>query len=140
MADSVPSAAVPAPTTLLAALLAAAALAAGCGSDDESEVREALDRYAKAVATKDYQTICDELLAEELKANLRSVQAPCETAIQRGFREVDRPTIAVRSVKVDGDTATAVARSDAANQEPSEDTIRLVKEDGDWKVVALSSE
>jgi ketosteroid isomerase-like protein len=131
---------VPAPRILIPALLAAAALIAACGGDDEADVREALDRYGKAVAAKDYQTICDELLADDLKANLRRVQAPCETALQRGFREVERPTITIRSVKIDGDTASAVARSDAANQEPSEDTIRLVKEDGEWKVVALSSE
>ena len=130
----------PAPRTLLAALLAATALLTACGADDEADVRATVERYAKAVAAKDYQTLCDEILADELIENLRRVQAPCETALQRGFREVDRPTITVRSVKLDGDTATALARSDAANQEPSEDTIRLVKEDGDWKIVALSSE
>ena len=129
----------PAPTRLLAAVLAAAALLSACGEDDESAVRETLERYAKAVESKDYQTICDELLAQDLLENLRRVQAPCETAIQGGLRDVDRPTITIRSVKVDGDTASAVARSDAANQEPSDDTIRLVKEDGAWKVVALSS-
>jgi hypothetical protein len=132
---------VPAPTrTLLALLAATALLAAGCGDDDEADVRETLDRYTKAVAAKDYQTICDDLLAEELTENLRSSNYPCETALQRGFGGVERPTIEIRSVKLDGDTATAVARSDAANQEPSVDTIRLVKADGDWKVVALSSE
>ena len=129
----------PAPRTLIAATLACAALLAACGQDDETAVRETLERYAKAVESKDYQTICDELLAQDLLENLRRVQAPCETAIQGGLRDVERPTITIRSVKVDGDTATAVARSDAANQEPSDDTVRLVKEDGDWKVVALSS-
>jgi hypothetical protein len=130
---------VPAPRTLLALLLTASALLAGCGGDDEADVRAALERSAKAVETKDYQALCDELLAKELLDNLKNIQAPCETAIQGGLREVDRPTITIRSVKIDGDTASAVARTDAANQEPSDDTIRLVKEDDDWKVVALSS-
>jgi ketosteroid isomerase-like protein len=131
---------VPAPRTLTAALLAAACAAAGCGADDEADVRETLGRYTKAVAAKDYQTLCDELLAQELIDNLRRVNAPCEIALKSGFRDVERPTITVRSVKIDGDSATAVAQSDAANQEPSVDTIRLVKQDGEWKVVALSSE
>jgi hypothetical protein len=132
---------VPAPRTPFIALLVTAALLVGaCGGDDETEVRETLDRYTKAIAAKDYQTLCDELLAQELIDNLKRVNAPCETALQRGFREVEQPTIAVRSVKIDGDTATAVARSDAANQEPSVDTIKLVKQDGDWKVIELTSE
>jgi hypothetical protein len=125
---------------VLALLAATAVLAAGCGGDDEADVRETLDRYGKAVAAKDYQTLCDELLAQDLIDNLKQVNAPCEIALQKGFKEVEQPTIAVRSVKIDGDTATAVARSDAANQEPSVDTIRLVKEAGDWRIVALSSE
>ena len=131
----------PARRTTLAALLAAAALAgAGCGGDDEADVRETLDRYVKAIQAKDYQTICDDIFSERLIEKLRGVNLPCETALQRGFAEVERPTIAVRRVKIDGDTASAVARSDAANQEPSEDTIRLAKEDGTWRIVALSSE
>ena len=131
----------PAPRTLAAALLVAVALAvAGCGADDEADVRETLDRYVAAIQSKDYQTICDDIFSERLIEKLRGVNLPCETALQRGFTEVERPTITVRSVKIDGDNASAVARSDAANQEPSEDTIRLSKEDGKWKIVALSSE
>ena len=125
---------------MLAVLLVAAAALAGCGTDDESAVRDTLESYTESIAAKDYQTLCDELLAQDLIDNLKRLNAPCETALQRALRDVERPTIAIRSVKIDGDSATAVARSDAANQEPSVDTIGLVKEDGEWKVVALSSE
>ena len=129
----------PAPKPLILALLcAAAATAGGCG-DDEEDVRDTLSRYAQAVEKKDYQELCDELLAKQLLDNLQTVGLPCELALQRGFADVQKPSITVRSVKIDGDEATAVARTDAANQEPSEDTIRLVKEDGDWKIFALSS-
>ena len=131
----------PALRTAATAVLAAVALAvAGCGGDDEADVRETLDRYVKAIQGSDYQTICDDIFSQRLIEKLRGVNLPCETALQRGFAEVERPTITVKSVKIDGDNASAVARSDAANQEPSEDTIRLSKEDGKWKIVALSSE
>ena len=129
----------PAPKPLILALLCAvAAMAGGCG-DDEEDVRDTLSRYAKAVEQKDYQELCDELLAKQLLDNLQTVGLPCELALQRGFADVQKPSITVRNVKIDGDEATAVARTDAANQEPSEDTIRLVKEDGDWKIFALST-
>lgn len=131
----------PAPRTALTTLIAALALAlAGCGADDEGDVRDTLERYGKAVQAKDYQTICDDIFSERLIEKLRGVNLPCETALQRGFADVERPTIAVKRVKIDGDRASALARSDAANQEPSEDTIQLAKEDGGWRIVALSSQ
>jgi len=130
---------VPTLRTLLPAALCAAALASGCGADDERDVRDTLERYATAVERQDYQALCDELLSDQLVENLREVGYPCEIALQRGFADVEKPSISVRRVKIDGNTASAVARTDAANQEPSEDTIRLAKEDGRWKIFDLSS-
>ena len=122
---------------MVALLCAAAGGAAACGGDDERDVRDTLNRYATAVEKKDYQELCDKLLADQLLENLRNVGLPCEVALQRGFAEVEKPTITVRSVKIEGDEASAVARTGAANQSPSEDTIRLVKEDGEWKIFDL---
>ena len=129
----------PAPRSLVAVALAAAAMLSACGRSEEREVRETLEEYAQAVERKDYQALCDDLLAARLIENLRRVGAPCEIALQQGLGDVEKPSIVVESVKVDGDTASAVARTDAANQEPSKDTIRLAKEDGDWKIFDLSS-
>ncbi len=125
--------------TLAALLSAGALLATGCGADDEGDVRATLEQYVKAIQSRDYQTICDDIFSQRLIDKLREVNLPCETALQRGFKDVESPTIQVRSVKIEGDSASAVARSDAANQEPSEDTIRLAKEDGRWKIIALST-
>ncbi len=129
----------PAPRTVLASLLAAAALLSACGRSEERDVRDTLERYAQAIERKDYQALCDDLLAEELIENLRTVGAPCEIALRRGLKDVEKPTIAIESIKVDGNTATAVARTDAANEEPSKDTIRLAKQDGKWKIADLTS-
>jgi ketosteroid isomerase-like protein len=124
---------------VLASLLAAAALLSACGRSEERDVRDTLERYAQAIERKDYQALCDDLLAEELIENLRTVGAPCEIALRRGLKDVEKPTIAIESIKVDGNTATAVARTDAANEEPSKDTIRLAKQDGKWKIADLTS-
>jgi hypothetical protein len=130
---------VPAPRTLLAALLSAAALLAACGSDDEADVRATLSAFGDATAEKDYQRLCDELLSPELIEQVRRVNLPCEVALRTGFEDVERPRIEVRSVKIDGDTASAEVRSTAANQEPSIDTVRLVKVDGKWRIASLTS-
>lgn len=129
----------PAPRTALALTLALAAVLPACGRSDERDVRDTLERYAQAIERKDYQALCDDLLSRRLIDNLRRVNAPCETALQQGLAGVEKPSIEVESVKVDGDTASAVARTDAANEEPSKDTIRLAKEDGAWKIFDLTS-
>jgi ketosteroid isomerase-like protein len=130
---------VPAPKAILATLAAASLLLAACGRDDEGDVRATLERYAAAVETKDYQTICDDLLSERLIEKLRSANFPCETAFKRGLGDVQEPAITVKRVKIDGDSASAVARTEARGEEPSEDTIGLVREDEKWKIVSLSS-
>ncbi|MDQ3740077.1 MAG: nuclear transport factor 2 family protein [Actinomycetota bacterium] len=129
----------PTPKPLLAALLAAAALLAGCGGDDEADVRDTLNAFAEATAKKDYQRMCDELLAPELIEQIRRVNLPCEVALRTGLEDVENPRLEVRSIKLDGDTATAQVHSTASNQEPSDDTVRLVKVDGGWRIASLAS-
>ncbi len=128
------------PARTLLALLAVAALAvAGCGGEsEEKEVRSTLDRFASATASKDYQTICD-LLSRDLVDEVRKVNLPCEVAFKRGLEDVEKPSLRVQRVVVDGKTARATVRSSAANQQPSEDEVRLVKEEGEWRVASLAS-
>ena len=129
------------PTRPLAAalcLLVALALTA-CGRDDEAEVRATLDRFATATAEKDFQTICDRVFAAELVEQVRQ-SVPCELALRNSdLGDAEQPKLEVRSVEVDGDRASAVVRTSAANQPPSEDTVRLVREGEEWRVAALAS-
>ena len=129
---------------LAAPLLVLVVLVAGCGDagpSEEQAVRATLDRYARAVAAKDYDTLCDELFAPELLRGARSQGLPCETALATGLDGVRRPTARVGEVVVDeqASSATARVRTDAANQPPSQDTVRLVRRDGRWRIIALAS-
>ncbi len=127
----------------IAALLVALAVP-GCGGSEPSEeqaVRATVERYAAAVAAKDYDTLCDELFAPELLRGARAQGLPCETALATGLDDVERPSARVGPVAVDeaAGSATARVRTDAANQPPSEDTVRLVRRDGRWRIIALAS-
>ena len=122
------------------ALVLALPFAAGCGSDDEGDVRDTLAAFAEATAKKDYQRICDDLLAPALLENLRRTNLPCEVALKTGLEDRRRPQLRVLSVRVDDDTASARVRSTAEGEEPSEDIVQLVKVDGDWRIASLSSE
>lgn len=128
------------PTRLTTVLAAVAALAlTACGTDEEAEVRDTLDAFAQATAQKDYQRLCDELFAASLVQQVTKV-LPCEQALSRSdLATATDPKLEVQSVTVEGESATAKVRSSAANQKPSSDTVKLAKEDGEWRVVSLAS-
>ena len=106
--------------------------------DRTKEVRDTLDRYAEATRDKDYQTLCDDLYASVLLERLRAAGLPCEVALRPKLEELRNPQLQVLSVRIDGDKASARARSSAVGEPTSVDTIGLVREDEAWKVSSLS--
>ena len=125
----------------LAALAAAALVLAGCGDDkpsDEDQVRTTLTSFSRATAAKDYQTICDKLLAPTLIDDLKKIGLPCEIALQQGLGDVRQPRLLVGAVTVKGKRATADVRSSAEGQAPSKDTIELVRTDAGWRISSLT--
>jgi Putative lumazine-binding len=124
---------------ILALLCVLAVAGAGCGRSEEREVRRTLDAFAQATARKDYQRLCDDLFAERLVEEVRRT-VPCEVALRNSsLNDARNPKLTVRSVAVDGNRATAVVATSAANQRPSEDTVELVKEGEQWRILALAS-
>lgn len=125
-----------------ASLLAALALVvAGCGKTQspDAQVKSVIERYATASAKHDYQAICDDLVAPVLANKVEQIGLPCELAFKRGLSAVSKPTITVGLVRIIGATAYAQIHSAAANEAPSDDTMRLVKVGGDWRIAALSA-
>lgn len=123
--------------------IAAALLVAGCGGDEgttpEDAVRDVVNRFGTASAKKDYQAICDDLIARSLSDNVEEFGLPCELAFKQGLEQVRKPRLTIRSVKVDGDTARVRIHTTAANQAPSDDTLLLRRVDGEWRISELSA-
>jgi hypothetical protein len=119
-------------------VLAALALA-GCGGgvNDEEAVRAALTSFERAVGERDVQALCDRVLARELVRRVTQAGLPCEVAVRPAVQGAERPSLRVRSVRIDGDRAEAVVETTAANQEPSTDRIRLVREAAGWRIASL---
>jgi hypothetical protein len=132
---------IPGPIALVGGIVlvvVVALLVTGRGESDPQKVRATLDAYREATSAKDYQRICDDLYAKELVEGLSQAGLACELALRTGFKDVRRPTLTVRSVEISGDQALAQVRTDAANEEPADVTVRLVEQDGDWRVASLS--
>jgi len=123
---------------VIAVLVVGAVLVLKPGPDDNEAVAETLDEYAAATRDKDYQTICDDLYATDLVERVRAAGLPCEVALRTGLEDRQNPRLEVLGVEVNGDQALARVRSSAGGEVPSTDLVRLVKEDGDWRVISLS--
>jgi len=120
------------------AAVVAVAAGSGCGQSDEDQVRQTLQRFGQAVAAKDSERLCKDLLAKELLNRLAQAGVPCNVALSRGLSGASQPTLRVVKVEMRSDRlAFAVVRTGAANQKPSTDTFRVVKERGRWRVGSL---
>jgi hypothetical protein len=123
----------------LVALAAAALALCGCGSgpSDEQQVRSAVLAFGRATAAKDYQRMCDDLLAPRLVEKIKQAGLPCEVALQKGLGNVKDPQLTLGRIAVNGDSATADVRTSARGQAPSRDTLKLTKVAGRWKIASL---
>lgn len=124
------------------ALLGAALVVAGCGEQAPSEqdqVRATLTAFSRATAAKDYQTLCDRLLAPDLIEQVKQIGLPCEIALQQGLGDVREPRLIIGAVTVNGRKANAEVRTSAAGQAPSQDTVALVKTDAGWRIASLAT-
>jgi hypothetical protein len=114
-------------------------LVAGCGDQGptpEEEVRATVAAFGRATAEKDYQALCDRLLAPSLVEEVESIGLPCEVAMRRGLGDVRDPRISIGTVRVDGERASVDVRTAAAGEEPSQDTLRLLRVEGAWRIIS----
>ena len=117
-------------------------LIAGCGEQgptDEEQVRSTVADFGRATAAKDYQALCDRILAPSLVEDVTSIGLPCEVAMRQGLEKVRDPRLTIGQVRVDGNRASAEVRTAAAGEEPSRDTLKLINVDGSWKISSLGS-
>ena len=129
---------------ILALLLAAAGVATGCGaagSDSASDftgvkkdVADAVEDLESAARKSDEGEICGRLLTSSLVQTIRSAGRSCTSGIADAIDDADTFDMTVKSVTVTGTTATAVVDS---KEKATNDTFKLVKEGGRWKIASL---
>lgn len=125
------------------ALAALVLLAAGCGGSDPDEV---VRDYLEAVVERDGARACDQL-AEGLREEIERAPAAREAGrscadvmelaagLNPGLTTEDIDDVDV-DVEQDGDEATARLENPLVG---SEQTLDLVREDGDWKIATLEN-
>ena len=118
---------------------ALAVVLCGCGGEpsDAERVHEVVEAFGRASAAKDYQRLCDDLLAPKLVDEVESAGLPCEVALKQGLGEVSAPRLTIGKITVSGDSATADVQSSAAGEQPSRDTLQLVRVGESWRIASL---
>ena len=122
----------------VAVLLVAAGLSEYGGEPSDTEqVQAAVEAFGRASAAKDYQGLCDRLLAPDLVQEVEQAGLPCEVALRQGLGDVQAPTLTIGTIKVDDDKATAEVNSAAQGQPPSRDTLQLQRVGDSWRIASL---
>ncbi len=119
--------------------VALALAATACGQTDAEQIESTMQDFATAIAEEDYTNLCQDILAGELVENVRSVGLDCPVALSMALEDVQAPRLELVDTDIEDDQALARVRTSAEGQEPSEDSVRLVKQDGDWRVASLSA-
>jgi Putative lumazine-binding len=125
-----------------AVLLAAiAAVAAGCGGNgpsDRERVSATVQAFGRATAGHDYARLCGDILSTALLTRIQQAGVTCRDALAAGLQDVRDAHLTVGKITVDGDAATAEVRTTAAGEPPSTDRLRLVRENGRWRIASLA--
>jgi hypothetical protein len=100
-------------------------------------VHDAVEAFGEASAAKDYQRLCDDLLAPKLVSEVESAGLPCELALKQGLGDVSAPKLTIGTIRVAGDAATADVQSSAEGEKPSRDTLQLVRVGDSWRIASL---
>lgn len=123
---------------------ACAVLCAGCATSssvstafkgEEHAVAEAVASLQSAATASENKKICSQLLT---KANVKALGglSACEAAVKSQLGQIDSFEVATKAVHVDGDQATATVESVVAGKK-TDQTVKLVKEDGSWRIDEL---
>src|SRR3954465_15321060 len=120
-------------------------LVVGCGggkspapkpvSGPAKEAAAVIEELEKATAQKDFPRICDDLLAAATRKQAGGDQ--CPAVLGARARGVSRPRIRIQGIEVQGDHALVRVRTTAAGQAPTTDVVRLIRENGRYRVLSL---
>jgi hypothetical protein len=120
-------------------------LIAGCGggeapkpepvSGPAKQVASVIQRLQKATAAHDFATICDDLLSAATRS--RAGGRDCASVLGERAGDIRRPRIRIRAIDVQDRRAAVRVQTTAVGQAPATDVIRLVREDGGFRISSL---
>jgi hypothetical protein len=135
----------------LAALLPAAlaaALLAGCAGQqtasknsedykgEEQAVAQVIDDLSKAGRDQDGKEVCTALLAPDVADRLKQGAQTCQDIVEDQLSDANVFDLDVKSIKVNGDTATAQVESQFDGKDATR-TLRFRKVGTTWRIQSI---
>src|SRR5205085_10529976 len=120
-------------------LLGAAYVLVGCGASAKDQVQAKVQQFARATASRDYATLCNQVLAPDLVQHLTDAGVSCQQAMKVFAASVQNPTLSVSKVKVNGKTASAIVLASASGQKAPVESIELIQTKHGWRLESLAS-
>jgi hypothetical protein len=118
----------------------AACWLAGCGASPKDQVRAKVEQFASATASKDYATICNQVLAHSLVMHLSANGIRCEQALGLALGAVNNPALSIGQIIVKGSNASVITLTVAQGQHASLDALELIDTGHGWRISSLSSQ
>ena len=124
--------------------MAVAAFLTGClGAGDDPQpaagapraIAATVQRLERATAQRDFATICGDLLTAS--ARRRAGGPDCVRLTRSAAAGLDRPSIDLKAIEIEGATARVTVRTHAAGQGAVSDVLMLRHERGRWRVDSL---
>jgi hypothetical protein len=128
------------------AVLGVACLLAGCADEETTSApptiaqpakraASVVDRLEQALRAREYATICDELFTPTARA--RAGGRRCAAELAADARDLRRPQVRPLSIRIAGPRADVRIRSRVAGQRAVEETLRLERSGGTYRISAL---
>ncbi len=111
----------------------------GCGTSTTDQVRAKVQQFVTAVQGRDYQTICQQVLAPVLLARLVDAGLPCAQAMRIGLASLKDPSLSIGKITVTGNTARVITLSGAFGQKATLSALQLTHTSSGWRISALGS-
>jgi len=100
------------------------------------EAAAVVEQLERSIAAGEFERICSELLSAEVRRQAGGGE--CPAMLERTSAGVKRPRIEVNEIRIEGATAAVDVVTVAEGQARVEDTIRLVREAGAYRISSLS--
>lgn len=128
--------------TAIAGVIVIAVVTAIRGGDDEvppvsgtpKEAVEVVEAFRKALAVRDFATICDELYTTE--AREAAGGDDCQSVLAQEMAKLRNPDVKIVGLTVTRDGAAVNVQASVNGERPVADTIRLVRQKGWFRIAS----
>ncbi len=107
-------------------------------SGESQAVAQTVSNFASDAQSRNTTKLCESDLAGTLVAQLEAGGAKCKDVMTHQLPEVDDFTLTIESINIDGKMATARVK-DVNSGKDHFDTLKLVKDGGEWKISGLAN-